>query len=57
MSAGNILAIVDSAETFQPLPRTFKLSLAFNYDLMINPMNEVVVKRREKELASSPKRK
>lgn len=48
--------VVDNAETHQPIPRTFDLRLRYNYDLIENPMNKMMVKLREKELAASPKR-
>lgn len=55
-AAGNILMVVDNAETHMPIPRTFNLHLKYNYDLIENPMNKMMVKIREKEMASSPRR-
>jgi hypothetical protein len=58
MTAGNILQVLNNADTYKPHPRTFTLKLVANYELRENKENTYMVRKRLKELNSnqSPKR-
>ena len=58
VAAGNLLTVVNNAETYKPYPKTFNLKLVANYQLEDNPTNTYMVKQRMKELNSnsSPRR-